>query len=168
MKHGTPETHENHLGVGSVPSSPPLSLSTSRRFDPDGIGISAALRLSCPLHPDLRLPIPMESGLVESGPSSGPASQFCPCSSVANEGLRLEVSEPLTLSFHLSYESQLVRRRVPCFDPLGQSMLHPDASGMKHGTRATPENRLGFVLQATSAHARHLRLPGNDSRPLLR
>ncbi len=44
------------------------------------------------------------------------------------------------------YESQLIRRRAPCFDPLGQSMLHPDASGMKHGTRDTHENHLGFVL----------------------
>ena len=43
------------------------------------------------------------------------------------------------------YESQLIRRRVPCFDPLGQSMLHPDASGMKHGARETHENHLGFV-----------------------
>ncbi len=25
-------------------------------------------------------------------------------------------------------------------------MLHPDASGMKHGTRETHENHLGFVL----------------------
>ena len=28
---------------------------------------------------------------------------------------------------------------------LGQSMLHPDASGMKHRTRETHENHLGFV-----------------------
>ena len=47
----------------------------------------------------------------------------------------------------LSYESQLVRRRAPCFDPLGQSMLHPDGSGMKHGARETQENHLGFVSQ---------------------
>ncbi len=26
-------------------------------------------------------------------------------------------------------------------------MLHPDASGMKHGTRSTPENYLGFVYE---------------------
>ncbi len=32
------------------------------------------------------------------------------------------------------YASPLIRRRVPCFDPIGQSMHHPDASGMKHGT----------------------------------
>ncbi len=44
------------------------------------------------------------------------------------------------------YESQLIQRRVPCFDPIGQSMLHPDASGMKHGTRETHENYLGFLL----------------------
>ena len=27
-------------------------------------------------------------------------------------------------------------------------MLHPDASGMKHGTRETHENHLGFVLES--------------------
>ncbi len=25
---------------------------------------------------------------------------------------------------------------VPCFVPIGQSMLHPDGSGLKHGTRS--------------------------------
>ncbi len=34
-------------------------------------------------------------------------------------------------------------------------MLHPDASGMKHGARSTPENCLGFVSHAR-LQAEHL------------
>ena len=43
------------------------------------------------------------------------------------------------------YASPLIRRRVPCFHAIGQSMLHPDTSGMKHGTPQTHENHVEFV-----------------------
>ena len=64
-----------------------------------------------------------------------------------------------------SYESQLIQRRVPCFDPIGQSMLHPDASGMKHGTRETHENYLGFVsaMKPLSASMALINISGGKS-----
>ncbi len=36
-------------------------------------------------------------------------------------------------------------------------MLHPDASGMKHGTRETHENHLGFVLDEIEQENAELR-----------
>ncbi len=66
------------------------------------------------------------------------------------------------LPVRMSYESQLIRRRVPCFDPLGQSMLHPDASGMKHGTRETHENHLGFVSRHDKTHGQDARATGSS------
>ncbi len=51
--------------------------------------------------------------------------------STSGGGLRIDTAVATTLSHAL----QLIRGRVPCSDPIGQSMLHPDASGMKHGTR---------------------------------
>ncbi len=44
-------------------------------------------------------------------------------------------------------------------------MLHPDASGMKHGTRETHENYLGFVYAvASSLLRRTTTTPANPAK----
>ena len=111
----------------SYAGAPDPSLPTPD-FKPDSIGISAAFRRFdistfrrfSPFHPDLPLPIPMESGLVESGPSSGPASHLYPRSSVfiCGEGeQRSAVSSQRSIpSFPL--------RGPPCFNLFQTISVH--------------------------------------------
>ncbi len=87
-----PPTHPSrepgqHASGAEQTLTPNPSPGRERGIRADGIGISAALRRFFPLHPDLP---------HSKTPSSGPASQFYLCSSVAKEGLRPEAWGPQT------------------------------------------------------------------------